>query len=1333
MSKNIQADGKSSTDEELSLTCSFGFDFKRRRNLVRVSDSVIAYVIGNLVTFLNVDTLDKIYLRSTSCEDIGMFAVHPDRTHIAVGENSSTPSISVYTYPALELERTICGGAEAAYSAGKFSRDGALLASVSSLPDYWFTLWDWKTGTTVLRAKAYGQEVFDVSFLSDSFGQIITHGTGHIQFWKMVNTFTGLKLQGTLGKFNGEALSDISGALELPFHNMIVTSTEYGDLFIWSDGRIKMKIMRRAGALDSEDANCHDGAIDTLTYVEDESMILTAGEDGFIRKWSVDDIRQAVTSKSSGIIYVKPISESLLAGANIRYICVLNDRLLVQDAGEGSVLSIQNEKVSRLFCAHNGAITGVASSFISSHLYTCGDDGRIHCYDYNSCELKFARKFNVGATCLANLPLNLDNEGKCIAVGFVDGVLRVLVRTNTSWRLAIAVKPHTCGITELVWSTSGKRLAAVGNDGKIFIFNTSRFKESNAFDAVGFLSLKTPLSAVTWVDDDKLAARIADSMHHIDIPADADISNGRSFEIKQTGVKIFQDTREDTSRIYESLSGRILVTLCDSDLTISNIGDNSSAVRKLKFARGIRSVVITHDDSHVVLTFDSGSFELYRLGCEIALKSNASDACDDAKTEFQVSEVADIVASDHLSIEQSLQKALELKVKEEHAVRVLEIERLAAHFKATFDAIVAENLALDKSARMTTAELVVDDTKTQQIREETIKALERSHEELRGSVERAELLARQLQTKYFDKFTTLPQRICTEDQRFCCSSFWLRAESCDVHTENVNVESASHASCALQIEEISSASDKDWDLLDESVVAVCVHEESQITSEARRRAERLERSAALEILKRCEPRVTREKSSEVLVYDLLGCGFPLRSDPDSRVPSEDKLTTDGKLSELKEIEAKIQKFQRHFNERFEDLLVRKDVVHDELSSLCYAKVSAIAKCKIAQLSRLVILQELAIVPEYDAKNLEMHNTQIQKSKDIEIALAVVRQAEIALGEQETRVERHEKVKLDIQADFDKLMAPGVPRKALLRVLQKRVASINEKKILKLEADGDPPSDSDSDFDDDNASYYSSDEDDSGSCPKGCDQLLYNKVCELRTRRFEALELLTEAQRSLDLSKKAHDSALKKLRSIEESARVATESRCTFEKVKQQSLNGINASFVVPVSCIELSDAENLNRDELLVFSKEKLLELESQITKWDAEVNKLQHEHHELKREHASLVAQRANKLVDLQGLKQKHLETQIRKFGKPVVLEELDKVNYPEGAEELKEKSRLQDIQNDADLRHIHREIATKEKELIAITAEHTIALDQLLGMTSAQLRGTYAVAANCLLAQPT
>jgi hypothetical protein len=43
--------------------------------------------------------------------------------------------------------------------------------------------------------------VYSVRFSPGDDGRLTTSGTGHIRFWKMASTFTGLKLQGDIGKF----------------------------------------------------------------------------------------------------------------------------------------------------------------------------------------------------------------------------------------------------------------------------------------------------------------------------------------------------------------------------------------------------------------------------------------------------------------------------------------------------------------------------------------------------------------------------------------------------------------------------------------------------------------------------------------------------------------------------------------------------------------------------------------------------------------------------------------------------------------------------------------------------------------------------------------------------------------------------------------------------------------------------------------------------------------------------------------------------------------------------------------------------------------------------
>lgn len=110
---------------------------------------------------------------------------------------------------------------------------------VGGYPDYMMTLWDWKTASVILRCKAFSQEVYNVRFSPYHHGHLITSGTGHIRFWKMASTFTGLKLQGELGKFGKVELSDICAFTELG-DGKLLSGNEFGQLLLWDGELIKV-------------------------------------------------------------------------------------------------------------------------------------------------------------------------------------------------------------------------------------------------------------------------------------------------------------------------------------------------------------------------------------------------------------------------------------------------------------------------------------------------------------------------------------------------------------------------------------------------------------------------------------------------------------------------------------------------------------------------------------------------------------------------------------------------------------------------------------------------------------------------------------------------------------------------------------------------------------------------------------------------------------------------------------------------------------------------------------------------------------------------------------
>jgi len=74
-------------------------------------------------------------------------------------------------------------------------------------------------------------------------GRLVTSGSGHIRFWRMADTFTGLKLQGDLGRFGRVDLSDVADFVELP-DGKVLSSSESGFLLLWEGGLVKCQVGR---------------------------------------------------------------------------------------------------------------------------------------------------------------------------------------------------------------------------------------------------------------------------------------------------------------------------------------------------------------------------------------------------------------------------------------------------------------------------------------------------------------------------------------------------------------------------------------------------------------------------------------------------------------------------------------------------------------------------------------------------------------------------------------------------------------------------------------------------------------------------------------------------------------------------------------------------------------------------------------------------------------------------------------------------------------------------------------------------------------------------------
>ncbi|XP_064651335.1 cilia- and flagella-associated protein 44-like isoform X2 [Lineus longissimus] len=514
MSKAVISEESGLPQDMLTLDHSFGYDCQKRSNLHLLDENTVSFVAGNMVQILNLKTKEQTYIRSTSGGSIGAIAVHPSRQFFAVAEKGECPNINVYAYPSLKLYRILRGGTESAYAFVDFSPDGKLLASVGMAPDFMLTIWNWRQEAIVLRSKAFSQDVFRVSFSTELEGQLTSSGTGHIRFWKMAHTFTGLKLQGQIGKFGKTEISDIEGYVELP-DGKVLSGSEWGNLLLWEGGLIKVEIGRK------NKKPCHNGVIQQI--VMDEGELMTVGIDGCIRVWDFESIDTADVTDDSPIFEMEPMNELNVGTGDVRLKSIIKSvdadeptLWYAQDAYGGiwkldlsfSHTSLAPEK---LMSYHAGAISACDTSPTSHLVATCGADQSVRVYDYLSKNLLSEAKYNAGGTSLLWAPQIVDPKGSTIISGYEDGVVRVLrfhrkseedtgkkVKDEASAIILFqAFKPHTHKVSALAIDSRGEVLATGSDDCTVF-FMTVGNEQEEFYNPIGFIKVAAPVTHMQW-------------------------------------------------------------------------------------------------------------------------------------------------------------------------------------------------------------------------------------------------------------------------------------------------------------------------------------------------------------------------------------------------------------------------------------------------------------------------------------------------------------------------------------------------------------------------------------------------------------------------------------------------------------------------------------------------------------------------------------------------------------------------------------------------------------------------------------------------------------------
>ncbi|XP_035873986.1 cilia- and flagella-associated protein 44 isoform X2 [Phyllostomus discolor] len=542
----------------LTLVHSFGYDCKKRANLQLLDGSTCMYIAGNQLILLNLKTKQQIYLRSSSSRGIGVIGVHPDKTYFTVAEKGISPDIIIYGYPSLRPYRILRDGTDLGYAYVDFNSSGTLLASVGGNPDYTLTIWNWKEEQPILRTKAFSQEVFKVTFNPEDDAQLTTSGSGHIKFWGMAQTFTGLKLQGSLGRFGKTTTTDIEGYMELP-DGKVVSGSEWGNMLVWEAGLIKVELCRTGSK------SCHQGPINQIML--DEGEVITAGSDGCVRIWDFETIDTADIIDDTGLLEIEPINE-LQVDKNVKLFSMIkmnetgNNVWLAQDSS-GAIwkldLSFSNitQDPECLFSFHSGAIEALAVSPVTYLMATTALDRSVRIYDFASKTPLTHVKFKQGGTALAWVPRLVSYTGAQIVVGFEDGVVRILELydpkgltifagrkkfLDADLHLKHVFKPHTTYITALAFERDGEILATGSKDKTVFFFEVEK-----DYKPIGYITTPEPVCQLMWSGvshPDSTLLIICENNYVLEAPfptirEEEDDHDAVSYEIKDMCIKCF--------------------------------------------------------------------------------------------------------------------------------------------------------------------------------------------------------------------------------------------------------------------------------------------------------------------------------------------------------------------------------------------------------------------------------------------------------------------------------------------------------------------------------------------------------------------------------------------------------------------------------------------------------------------------------------------------------------------------------------------------------------------------------------------------------------------------
>ncbi|AAZ12420.1 hypothetical protein, conserved [Trypanosoma brucei brucei TREU927] len=504
-----------------------GIHSMRYNGVCALTGSTVLMASGRFVMFVDVHKGTIESMQGPENGGVGAVAVHPSRQYYVVCERKpSDPAIRAYSWPSRTEVGEFVKGATKGFSACAFNKDGSMMATVGMYPDFFLTVWDWESRGMVLRSKCHNTDVYTVLFSPFDSGLLVSGGAGHIKFWTMANTFTGLKLQGLLGKFGRLEISNVSGFVVLS-DGKVISGSESGLIILWEGDLIRCCFAREVDREDDDGTAatfmarsydytpCHEGAINVVELMEGGRVLMTAGDDGYFRFWRVSELEVAEGEGAPPLYVPECLGEILVhAGAFIRSVtyCKDVDEWVVLDSAGvlwrvpyvhpddilNNAVTKPKEQAVPALEFNGGSITSAALSPIDHTVVTGGEDGTIRLVDYVTPRELYKMCLPQPNVVIGLRFFQKDPEKKKFLACCKSGAVLLVKRGSTAFTLLGQWRPHNDGLALFAVDAAEHRLCTIAH-GTVFFFTI--LDDFSSLEPIGFCKIPLPgATCVAWDD-----------------------------------------------------------------------------------------------------------------------------------------------------------------------------------------------------------------------------------------------------------------------------------------------------------------------------------------------------------------------------------------------------------------------------------------------------------------------------------------------------------------------------------------------------------------------------------------------------------------------------------------------------------------------------------------------------------------------------------------------------------------------------------------------------------------------------------------------------------------